>query len=657
MRLSSLILSLSLFVSIGLSAQVIPNANAVEAYRNAEEALLDGKAQQALRWFEKSLAQQPNLSAARRGMAICYELLREYPKAAEQYEIILDRDSLFSRIMYFQAGEAFFKSGEPDKALNYFTTFKEWHEFGDSIVFSMNTERELEIEQGYLKKIDSNIRACEVSLDSVKFINITEVINLGKNINTKVDDYFPFLTNDQKTLYFTRKTENGDEDLFQSKGDATNWTRATSLRQLNSVNDEGMSTMVRDGRLMFFTACGREGVLGPCDIWQATFDDRGNPIEVSPLEGFANSEKWESQAAISCDGTTLFFASKRDGGFGGTDLWTSSLQEDGKWSMPTNLGPKINTELDEEAPFITNDDQVLYFSSNGHPGMGDQDIFMSWKDPEETWSQPINLGPPVNSPFRELGFFLTADGLTGYFASDRSDISEAVGGLDIYKFKLNEQLYSTPITFVEGVVLDSVLDFPVQATVEFAHRPSITTGSDGRFFLCIPAWDTLYLSVEKPYFEPFSAPYIIPDWSNKQYYTIELRLRSSFDLPKVEDPKLDTITEPEPKLMPVVHTHITYFNFDETKLAPDEEITLIKFIQSLNDKPAERIDIIGFSDEIGTDLYNLRLSEERAKRIAQIIQENDMSVNHIYMEGRGKMSGDLPDEKKRKVEIRITVLE
>jgi outer membrane protein OmpA-like peptidoglycan-associated protein len=644
-------------MSIQGQSQVIPGPNAVEAYRNGEQALLDKKPQAALRWFQKSLSQQPNLLAARRGMAICYELMREYPKAAEQYEAILEQEPLFSRLMYYQAGEAFFKSGAPEKALVYFRQFESLQEASID-TFSMNTERELQLETGYLKKISSNIRACEVSLDSVKFINITEVVNMGEGINSKADDYFPFLTNDQNTMFFTRKTDKGDEDLYRSKGgDNEKWSSASPVRMLNTGKDEGMSTMVRDERLMFFTACGREGVLGPCDIWQATFDENGNPSEVLPLSGFANSEKWESQAAISCDGTTLYFASKRPGGLGGTDLWVSTLDENGDWSSPKNLGPKINTELDEEAPFITNDGSVLYFSSTGHPGMGDQDIFMSWKDQNGQWSQPINLGLPVNSPFRELGFFLTADGYTGYFASDRPDDSR--GGLDIYSFKLNEQLYSTPITFVEGIVLDSTLDVPVQATVHFEGRQSITTGNDGRFFLCIPAWDTLNVSVEKTYFHPYEAPFIIPDWSNRQYYTIELRLRSTFDLVVPPVAKPDSIKKKPVKkaVVPVVHSHTIFFGFDETQITPDELDGFLAFLRPINGKKAQRVDIIGFSDEIGTETYNLRLSEERAKQIAQVIQENDLEVDHIYMEGRGEIKSDAPQEQKRKVEIRITVVQ
>ncbi|MBK7872164.1 MAG: PD40 domain-containing protein [Saprospiraceae bacterium] len=147
--------------------------------------------------------------------------------------------------------------------------------------------------------------------------------------------------------------------------------------------------------------------------------------------------------AVSCDGSTLYFTSDREGGLGGTDIWVSKRNLDGNWSEPENLKFPINTPSYEESPFITNDGQTLYFSSDGHLGLGDQDIFMSRIDNEGNWSTPINLGPPVNSAHRELCFILAADGRTGYFASDRP---EGFGGLDIYRVSLSSELYSEAIT-------------------------------------------------------------------------------------------------------------------------------------------------------------------------------------------------------------------
>lgn len=654
-RLLLTLLPLLLLFAAPLSAQVVDEKNFIDYYRQGEAALMKKDAALALRNFKRVLKAKPDYSPALRGKGICHVLMRDYSKAAEAYEAALAADSLFSRALYYETGEALYKAGQPTKALVYFQRYEALQDTS----FSVNTEREAAIETKYLKNLPSNIRACQVSLDSTKFINITEVVNVGNTVNTKADDYFPFVTNDQTRMIFTRKTDNGDEDLYESRFQNGTWGRAAPVKALNSRKDEGMSTMVRDGRLLFFTVCGREGVLGACDIWKAAFDTDHKVTEVSPLEGFANSESWESQASISCDGSTLFFSSKRKGGLGGTDLWYSQRQADGSWADPINLGNKVNTELDEEAPFITNDGQTLYFSSNGHPGLGDQDIFMSWLDEDEKWAAPINLGPPVNSAFRELGFFLTADGQTGYFSSDRTEAGR--GGLDIYRFELDTQLYSQPITFVEGLVIDSTLDMPVLATVEFAGREDITVGKDGRFFLCVPANDTLYLQVEKKYFKPYANTFIIPAWDNKQFYTIELLLRSTFDFkaPTADTPQ-DSLEEEEPVVKRrkiVEYSHSIYFSFDESAISHTEKQNLRAFLRPLKGKKAEEIRIIGFSDDIGTDIYNLRLSAERAEEVALIITQDGPKVKQIYMEGRGEVKDERPREENRRVEIQVKVVE
>lgn len=638
-------------------AQVFRSPTVAELYRSAEAALLEGNAEQALKLFERTLKAQPELSAARRGMGLCYELLRDYPGAIEQYETVLQSDSLFSRTLYYQLGEAYYKAGRHREALAFFRRFEQLQNTAVD-TFSMNTERELAYEKRYLEKLNGNIRACEVTLDSIKFINITEVSNLGPAVNSKDDDYFPYLTNGQERLFFTRKAGNGkgDEDLLESRREKGQWTKGSPVKAINTALDEGMCTLVRDGRRLYFTACGREEVLGVCDIWEALVSADGEIGDAAPLQGFANSVKWESQASISCDGATLFFASEREGSLGKSDLYYSKRQADGSWSEPVNLGPRINTDDYEEAPFITNDGRTLYFSSYGHPGMGDEDIYMSWLDDEGNWSAPINLGPPVNSAFRELGLFLSADGHTGYFASERPG---GEGKLDIYKFQLTEQLYSEPITFVEGLVVDSALDFTVAATVHIEGRPAFEVEKDGRFFLCVPAGDTLRISVEKNYFHPYRNFFIIPEWDNKQFYTIELLLKSVFEFPGPGSPAPDTTAAAPPKKKRVLqeYRHTVFFGFDQAKMEIEEMSRLDEFLAPLKKKNIQRLEITGYADDIGSDSYNLELSEERAKKVAYIVTENGFGIDKIAMKAEGEIVDDKPKEQNRKVVVRVIALE
>jgi tetratricopeptide (TPR) repeat protein len=657
MKIPILVLGFLLTLST-VSAQLNEsNPGANQYYQDAEIALLDFDYRKAIKLFEKSLKANPDLLAAHRALGICYELVNDLPNALKNSKKVLETDSLFSRTLYYDYANVNYKMGNFDTALHYFRAFESLQKQPITI-FGARGAREIETESKYLERVPDDIRACMISLDSVKYVSINEINNIGQTINTKGNEYFPFLTNDQEVIFYTRqKTDADDEDLYFSTNRGGDWRVGDPVNDFNTKGNEGMSTLVRDGQKMFFTACNREDIMGHCDIWQAQIDGT-DILEVGSLGGFSNSPVWESQAAISCDGSTLFFASNREGGHGGTDLWRTIRLPDGSWSDPVNLGPKINTPKDEEAPFITNDGQMLYFSSTGHKSMGEQDIFMSRMSNNGDWGTPVNLGPPINSPFRELGFFLSADGLTGYFASNRVG---GFGGMDIYRFKLPEQLFSNPITFVEGHVKDSIISTPIETTVRIAGRPVVPTDEDGRFFLCVNAGDTLNIRVTHKDYHPYERSFPIPNWDNRSFYQTDILLDPLFSFIKnIEEEKKDSTSEGKELKVAQQYNHTVYFDINKHELSPSESNDLDDFIGEIEDKDIQRVEIIGFTDSSGSDLYNLRLSERRAKKVALYLLESSVIVDQIYMEGKGK--GQLnesggPKAKDRKVEIRIYTLE
>lgn len=625
-----------------------------EHYQDGEKALLKKNYKQAIRHFSRALKVQPSLVPAHRMLAICYDLTNQFEKAISHYEKIIEEEPFFSRVMYYQLGEAHYKLENYEKALEYFHQFEFLQDL-PIVQFKLLGDREKFEESELLERLQRTIRACEVSLDSLEFLNVTEVINLGSGVNSRQDDYFPFLSNDQKHIYFTRrKDERADENLYQSSFIKNKWRKSGPVAGFNTENHEGMSTLIRDGRRIFFTACNREEVNGPCDIWEALVSDDFKVTDSAPLRGLINSDKWDGQASINCDGSILYFASIRKDGIGGSDIYVSERQSDGSWSFPKNLGPKINTKGDEEAPFITDDGKTLYFSSTGHLGRGEQDIFMSWLN-ESTgeWSEPINLGPPVNTPFRELGFFLSADGRTGYFASDRP---KGHGQMDIYKFELAKQLHSEPITFVEGHVKDSVIHIPIQTTVKVNGRPDIQTDENGRFFICMGADEVLDLEVDQKRYKPYHNQFPIPVWENKHFYGIELLLQPTLSFIALADQKRSEFTAKKAKARQE-YTHTVFFDFDKATLEPDEISKLDEFVSPLKVKNVQRVEIIGFADDVGADVYNLKLSEERAKQIALFLIDNNLVVDQIYLEGKGEIADDKPKEKNRKVEVKVFTLE
>jgi len=625
-------------------------SQAIKHYQNGEKALLEKKYNRAIKLFEKALKVKPDLRAAQRGIGLVHALNNRYKLALSQYLEIIENDPRFSRVLYYQIAEAYYRIGEYTTAIFYFDKFDQLQEI-PLYEFSVNGEKERTLELELLEKLPAAIKACQVSQDSSTFQADVRVYNLGNNINSRFDEYFPFLSNDQRLLFFTkRRGFRSDENLYVSTFENDRWRGSQQVGEpFNTDLNEGMSTMVRDGRKMFFTACNREEVLGPCDIWQASV--RATTIsDVRPLQGASNSDQWESQASISCDGRTLYFASNRKGGYGGTDIWYSRLTEDGLWSAPINMGPVINTDKDEESPFITNDGNTLYFCSIGHLGRGDQDLFMSRQLTTGEWTSPVNLGPEINTAYRELGFFLSADGRTGYFASDRPG---GYGGMDIYAVKLSKALTADPITFVEGYVTDSLTGEGLETRVYFPGKGSILTEPDGRFFLCLPANSLLLIGIDEEEYLPYDKSFAIPEWDNKEFYRIDLPLVPIY----IPEPPPDTTQEeaiPERKIsITKRYFHTIYFQFDSEDVNYEEIPNLQDFIDRIQDKEIVRVEINGYADDIGEDQYNLQLSERRAKKIALFLMERGIPVNRISMNGYGEIRDDRPKGQNRRVELKV----
>lgn len=633
--------------------QIIPDEYA-KIHHEGEVALLQLKYKEALSHFKKVLRKFPDFSPALRSAGACHELAGEYEEAAVYYEKALKNSPNFSRALYFECGKILYQRGKYQDALKYFELFEGLKKMSPTN-FAYNGLEERKIEEKYYEQLEANLRSCRASTDSLQFLGIKEVANLGGAINTGSDEYFPYITNDGNTLFFTsRKNDKSDENLFSSTRPRGDWRSAEQVKDFNTGENEGMVTMVRDGRRIFFTACKRQDVLGPCDIWEATTDGL-NFTEARPIKGASNSESWESQASISCDGNTLYFASSREGGLGGTDIWKSVKNKEGVWGEPGNLGSNINTTGDEEAPFITNDGKVLYFSSTGHLGLGEQDLFVSRLASNGTWSFARNLGKPVNSSYRELGIHLTPDGKIGYFASNRSG---GHGGMDIYQFELPNQLSSDPITYFEGYVRDSITHLPVPCTVMAKGRLPIKTDDEGRFFLCLKAGDTLHVEVRADDYHNYLNHFEIPVWENRTSYHMNLLLDPLFKLPTYMGDLLVEKGVPIPVKMPTneVH-HEVLFDFDKAELKPSDIEKLEEFfLTSFNGKAIKSVEIVGYADEIGSNAYNLILSEKRAKAIGVVLKNKGIKVDKVYIEGKGEAGGDRPDWQNRKVDV-VVLLE
>ncbi len=265
-----------------------------------------------------------------------------------------------------------------------------------------------------------------------------QIRNIGFVCNTPSLEYAPTITADGRTLYYVSNRPGGvggHDFWYTTKKERldTNFADPKNLgRPINTELNEGVASIAADGQTIYFTGCNRPDGLGDCDIYEAELD--GTEWKNVRNVGELNSPYWDSQPSISSDGKTIYFVSNRPGAMGGeddADIYVSTLGADGKWSPPRNLGAPINTKKREDSPFIIAGSGALYFSSAGHGGEGGLDFFVAKRLPGGGWGAPENLGPPFNTERDERFITLPAAGDIVYFSSARTDLGNA-GELDIF---------------------------------------------------------------------------------------------------------------------------------------------------------------------------------------------------------------------------------
>jgi outer membrane protein OmpA-like peptidoglycan-associated protein len=314
----------------------------------------------------------------------------------------------------------------------------------------------------YLSFLKWKITQCKFGINAMQHPVDMVPINLGKNVNSGWDEYHPSLTGDSKEMLFTVRrprdehtvcrTCKQEEDIYSSSQKNGIWQPRIKLKKpINTGYNEGAQCISPDGIYLFFTICNAEKGYGSCDIYWSKREKNGwsKPKNCGPK---VNTKHWESQPSMAADGKTIYFTSDRPGGQGGLDIWKTEMISEGVFSEPVNLGDVINTPYDELSPFIHFDQKTLYFSSNGHLGMGGKDLFYAKLQPDSTWSKPVNLGYPINTYQDETGIFINAQGNAAYFASNRPG---GFGGLDLYCFELDETLRPEPILFTTENELSS----------------------------------------------------------------------------------------------------------------------------------------------------------------------------------------------------------
>lgn len=596
----------------------IKDAKAIRFYEEAVRAYELGLIPEAMDQIERAIDKAPNFSEAFVLRAQVHADQKNSPAAIADLEQAISIGAPGFADVHFFLGDLQMRESQYIEAKTNF----------EALVAKGTRNKPL------LERAELYIRSCDFASGALKNPVPFNPENLGSGVNSEFDEYYPCVTADDQTLLFTRlvrdqRVRGGkQEDFYVSQFDQTAWGPATAVAEINTAFNEGAPTLSADGQLLVFTACELMGGewgpyqgYGSCDLFYARKmgDQWGDAVNLQPL----NSYDWESQPSFSADGRTLYFVrGKRTAqGIGRQDIYYSVLQADGNWSKPDRIPGLVNTPFEEESVLIHPDGESLYFSSNGHPGMGGLDIFVSRKQPDGSWGEPINLGYPINTGADENSILVNASGDVAYFASNREG---GLGGLDLYSFELPEHARPKAVSFVKGEVFDAVSLRKLEARFELIDLESgevvaenYSNPVNGEFLVVLPPGKDYALNVARSGYLFYSANFSLKGIKAGEPYLLEVPLEKLKEGSRVV---LNNV----------------FFATDSYVLEDASKTELNKLVELLANNPGLQVEIGGHTDSVGGDAENLTLSERRAGAVVDYLVANGIEVGRLKAKGYGE---------------------
>lgn len=483
--------------------------------------------------------------------------------------------------------------------------------------------------------------SCEFAIYAMANPVSFEIENMGEAVNSEHDEYFPAMTADEQLLMFTRaipvdgKTyfqfDKNEDFFFCEKDEDGNWEAAFNPgAPINSVYNEGAPTLSPDGKYLIFTACdlgdmGDYGKdkrgFGSCDLFISVKDGNSwsKPINMGRT---INSKHWESQPSFSSDGKTIYFLKGKYDRYHERhdDIYVTELIN-GRWSQAKPLPPNINTPGSEESVFIHPDNQTLYFSSDGHIGLGGMDIFMSRRQADGSWGDPVNLGYPINTSGHENSFHVSASGEYAIIASNREG---GFGKLDLYQMTLPEEVKPNRISYLKGTIKEAGTGKPVEAYFQLIDLNTgdtvVQTVADkktGSFLVVLPASENYALMAEADGYLFHSENFQLEARDEHQYYEKSIAL------------------QPMTQGSSVVLKNV-FFDTDKFELKPKSKTELDKLVRLLKNNPALKIEIGGHTDNVGSTENNKVLSENRAKAVHDFLVRAGITADRLSYKGYGE---------------------
>ncbi len=568
--------------------------------------------ERAIEFYKQALAKTNSPGEVNYKIAEAYRLSNRLAQAEPFYKAALDNKYRKDNV-YFYYGLALKAAGNYEGARNQ---LQDYVKIGGTPALKAAAAREVE----------NLSRLSEIQRQSQGY----EIKNL-EALNTEASEFGPYVLNNELVFSSTRgpgKEYLGNGEGFLSIYASTLSDSVATIRQLNAVNVEGihnaLATFKNEGQTIVFargnegTKKGRQNV----DLFISFF--RSNAWTEPKLLSINDPRAWDSSPAFSPDGRTLYFTSNRKGGLGGHDVYKSTIDEDGRFSDPENLGPEINTPGNETFVSV-GADSTLYIASDGLPGFGGLDLFRIEN------GKPVNMGMPINSSGDDFGIYMQT-GTKGYFSSNRQG---GKGSDDIYALAKSGRKRVN--FFVDGTVYQRregakqqtrVANIPVVLQDETGKKlREVKADESGQFTFSLDTASTYSLVAEKPGF--FTA---------RQRITTVGKMPPQSELPEeVNDVRLTAtlVLSEIVKEKPIVLENI-FYDFDKADIRPDAAKELDKLVEILNDNPKISIELSSHTDSRGVDVYNQDLSQRRAQSAVNYIISKGIDKSRITAKGYGE---------------------
>jgi outer membrane protein OmpA-like peptidoglycan-associated protein len=484
-------------------------------------------------------------------------------------------------------------------------------------------------------RFDKIISLLKASSQELKAVNLT-------GVNTGADEYFPTVSIDGTKMYFTgsgQENSRGGEDIFYSEFVGGVWKPAINMgKPFSTKGDDAVNSISADGTMLVIFG-NYKGAFGGGDNFYVQ-KLPGGWSEIKPFPKPVNSEYWDCDGFLTADGKAFLFTSDRKGGVGefqkggrffhggyegNTDIYVS-LKTDSGWSQPINLGFTINTPYVERSPFLHPDGKTLYFSSDGHYGLGGLDVFKSVRKSDTSWThwtQPVNLGKEINTGGYDIAYRISTDGKLAYFASNRPG---GLGGYDLYAISLPSEVQPEKnVITIKGKVTDEDNN-PLDADIRWFDISSNENVGNlksdpqtGDYIIALPVGKNYgYFAEKNGYYSVSKNVDLLRDPGIKEH-TEDIKLISAASL-QGKPIKLNNI----------------YFDFDRYDLKPESFTELDRVFKFLTDNPEVRIEISAHTDAVGTDEYNLTLSQRRAESVVNYLIGKGMDAARLTARGYGK---------------------